>query len=170
MVPLPAGRISVDRALSTTHTWEVPYTIGMLEKDAKIQRRPLTVVFADDDPGVRRLVEILLGFEPYITLLASVSTGTKAVELVKLHRPDILVTDFRLPDIDGLEVCNRVSLEAPGVQLLVVSGFASAEMEGELLMAGFTFVEKTQAFADFAGLVRRVVDLNLTRSPDSTPE
>lgn len=120
------------------------------------QTSTIRVVFIDDDPGLCQLVNILLGWEPDIDLVGVATTGTQGVELVTELRPDITVSDFRLPDISGVEVGNRVSEKYPDTRILLISGHDVDELREELKMVLFTYVDKQTAFRDFPGLIRQV--------------
>ncbi len=64
-----------------------------------------TIVIANDSLFYRRLLEQTLG-EQYRTVFAQ--NGREALELVSEHRPEVLLTDWELPDISGIELCGRI--------------------------------------------------------------
>lgn len=119
--------------------------------------RPIRLVFVEDDPGLCVLVELLLKHESGIELVGTAQTGQDGLRLIKELQPDIVVTDFRLPDISGVELCNYVSKRYPKIRLLIVSGYERDFISDPLLMVSFTYVEKTAAFRDFPSTVRRTV-------------
>src|SRR5690348_7555636 len=57
------------------------------------------VLVVDDEPAIRRLVQTVLGLEGCV--VNSVATGAEAVAVVHTHRPDLLVLDVHLPEMDG---------------------------------------------------------------------
>lgn len=64
------------------------------------------ILVVDDEPGILRVLSIQLklhGYEPVTT-----PSGTEAVELVRTREPDVILLDIFLPDINGLEVLERV--------------------------------------------------------------
>src|SRR5215217_8847240 len=65
-----------------------------------------TILVVDDEPNIADLVDLYLAREGYRVLQAS--TGEKGLEVVRDHRPRLVVLDVGLPDIDGLEVCKRL--------------------------------------------------------------
>ncbi|HEY2296043.1 MAG TPA: response regulator transcription factor [Thermoanaerobaculia bacterium] len=102
------------------------------------------VVLADDHPHVLGAFGRLLGFS--CEVVGSVSNGRDAVEAVMTLRPDVLVTDLMMPDLDGLEVCRRVKHAAPETAVVIVTAFDDAEMREAALAAGASaFIPKHTA-------------------------
>ena len=66
----------------------------------------LQVLVADDSPVYRKLVEHALEDHPYTLLFAK--SGKEALELYAQHAPPIVITDWMMPDISGLELCERI--------------------------------------------------------------
>ena len=63
----------------------------------------IRVVLADDQPLVRAGLRVLLADTPDIDVVGEAGTGTEAVRLVRETRPDVVVMDIRMPDMDGIE-------------------------------------------------------------------
>jgi DNA-binding response OmpR family regulator len=68
--------------------------------------QPATVLVVDDEPDIRRVVVAYLSQAGYRTWEAA--DGTHALELARELRPDVVVLDLGLPDVDGVEVCRRL--------------------------------------------------------------
>jgi DNA-binding NarL/FixJ family response regulator len=102
------------------------------------------VVLADDHPHVLSAFGRLLSSS--CEVVGSVSNGRDAVEAVLTLRPDVLVTDLMMPDLDGLEVCRRVKHAASETAVVIVTAFGDAEMEKAALAAGASaFIPKHEA-------------------------
>jgi two-component system, NarL family, response regulator NreC len=90
------------------------------------ERRP-RVVLADDHPTV------LVGFgrmlQPYCDVVASVSNGSEAVDAVSRLRPDVLVVDLVMPDLNGFEVCRRVKQAEPETDVVIVTAFDDTSLQ-----------------------------------------
>jgi DNA-binding response OmpR family regulator len=65
-----------------------------------------TIVVVDDEPNIADLVDLYLARDGFRVLKAG--TGAAGLDVVKDHRPRLVVLDVGLPDIDGLEVCKRI--------------------------------------------------------------
>ena len=88
-------------------------------------RRP-RVVIADDHPLVLAAFEQIL--ERECDVLAAVSSGHAAVETVTRLRPDILVVDLMLTDVDGMDVCRQVKGSVPDTHVIIVTAFDDDEV------------------------------------------
>jgi DNA-binding response OmpR family regulator len=80
--------------------------------------RKTTIVAADDDPQLLRLVTRNLEFEGYEVL--PVSDGQQALEQVEAHSPDLVLLDVMMPRMDGFTVCQRVR-EFSAVPIVIVT-------------------------------------------------
>lgn len=69
----------------------------------------LRVLVVDDEPLVRRDLELLLGAEPGIELLAGAEDGATALAAIAEARPDVLFLDIRMPGLDGFELLSRIA-------------------------------------------------------------
>lgn len=72
----------------------------------------MKVLIAEDDPVTRKLVRHLLAKEQYEIVIAE--DGTQAQQLIERERPDIVLTDWMMPGIDGVELCQQIRAVAPG--------------------------------------------------------
>lgn len=82
-----------------------------------------TVLFVDDDPIVLRSLARGLLDEPYNILLAR--SGKEALEILQQHEIHVLVTDMRMPEMDGIELLKIVSKEYPKIVKMVLSGYTN---------------------------------------------
>jgi DNA-binding NarL/FixJ family response regulator len=94
---------------------------------------PLRVVLIEDNDVFRQALELLFGPRGDIDIVASEPTGENAVELCKLHEPDVFLVDYRLPGADGVQVARRVRAECPEVSIVVLTA-AAGEREIEALI------------------------------------
>jgi CheY-like chemotaxis protein len=92
------------------------------QTDLSEQRR-LKLLLVDDEPDVLSTLAEILEEEGY----AVVSTweGEEAVEIATLFKPHVLITDFRLPGMDGVKTIHAVREQAPRVRSILVSGHVS---------------------------------------------
>ena len=68
----------------------------------------IRVVLVDDEPIVRSGIAMLLSGEPDIEVIADVDGGPEAVDLVVRSRPDVVITDVRMPGMDGVETTRQI--------------------------------------------------------------
>ncbi len=89
---------------------------------------PYRVLLADDEEeiraGISRKIDwASLGF----ALVGEAENGAEALELAEQLRPDVVLTDIKMPFLDGLELCRRLQQSQPGTKLVVFSGFDDFE-------------------------------------------
>jgi len=118
---------------------------------------PVSLV-VDDEPAVRKYVTTILQRENFQTLEAE--NGTHALEIVREldGNLDLIVSDIRMPNGDGLTFAQAVKDSFPDTPVVLVSGYAEAD-------GGFEFVEKPFSPSALLKAVRNVLGRN-RRRPD----
>jgi two-component system cell cycle response regulator DivK len=116
----------------------------------------LQVLVVEDNERNMKLFRDVLQASGYRTLEAT--TGERAVELVTEHRPDLVLMDIQLPDIDGVEALDRLRANERTASVPVLAVTAQA-MEGDrerFLAAGFDgYLSKPVNIADLVSTVKR---------------
>lgn len=108
-----------------------------------------SVLIVDDEPGITAALMTRLeaaGYEVFHAI-----NGLAGVEAAELHRPDVIVLDIRMPDIDGYEVCTRLKQKPELCRIPVV--FLSANVQDSarrraLDVGGASFLSKPYEAAD----------------------
>jgi DNA-binding NarL/FixJ family response regulator len=131
----------------------------------------IRVLLADDQALVRAGFRMLLQSAGDIDVVGEASTGAEAVELARQHRPDVVLMDIRMPQMDGLEATRHIvsdpSLAA--VRVLILTTFEADEYVFEALRAGASgFVVKDIEPADLLAGVRVVAAGEALLSPSVT--
>ena len=81
----------------------------------------ITLIVADDHEAIRKgLARLLAGTG--IEIIAEAVTGREAIAKTKKHKPDIVVLDVRMPDIDGLDALEKIRQAVPKTKALVLTG------------------------------------------------
>jgi DNA-binding NarL/FixJ family response regulator len=94
------------------------------------------VLIADDDDLMRAgLVELLSG-EPEIEIVGEAATGRQAVERARRLRPDVVLMDVRMPDLDGIEATGELTRAAPDSKVLILTTFEQDDYVFGALRAG----------------------------------
>lgn len=89
---------------------------------------PIRVLVADDHPIVRSGIVALLSHADDIEVVGEASTGIEAVELASEHRPDLVLMDLRMPELDGTEATARITAALPGVRVLILTTYESDDL------------------------------------------
>jgi DNA-binding NtrC family response regulator len=92
------------------------------------------VVVIDDDEGNRRSTELALRKDGYT--VASFATGADGLEHLRSQGADLLVTDLKMPGMDGLEVLKAARAVDPGLAVLVITGYGSIESAVDAMKQG----------------------------------
>jgi DNA-binding NarL/FixJ family response regulator len=83
----------------------------------------ITVLLADDQRLVRAGFKSILDGEPDISVVAEAANGAEAVGLARSHKPDVVLMDVRMPELDGLAATRRILAEVPGVKVVILTTF-----------------------------------------------
>ncbi len=102
--------------------------------DNKDNEAPLSVLVVDDEELLVRSCARILEHEGFVVRTAS--RGREALELAGRHRPDIVLTDLMLPDIDGLELLQEVRQLDPDVLVIMITGYATVDSSVAAIKAG----------------------------------
>jgi DNA-binding NarL/FixJ family response regulator len=91
------------------------------ESQAPYESRARRAVVADDDPFARRTICQVLQ-EAGIEVLAEAANGAQAIELARSHRPDLVLLDVEMPEVDGIAATRRIVAERPEQLVILISG------------------------------------------------
>ena len=130
----------------------------------------IRVVVADDQALVRRGFSMILRIHDDIEVVAEAGTGLEAIEAARRHRPDVILMDIRMPEMDGLEATSRILGEADwDVRVLILTTFDPDEYVYEALRAGASaFVLKDTPPEQLAVAVRTVAEGGALLAPSIT--
>jgi DNA-binding NarL/FixJ family response regulator len=97
---------------------------------------PVRIVLVEDNEVFRDALELLLGMRTDVEIVASVGDGAAAVAAAKEYRPDVVLMDYRLPTLDGIQATAQVVEEAPGVAVVALTASADDAEREALVEAG----------------------------------
>ena len=84
----------------------------------------MTVVVADDTEDYREIVRSLVAREgAAMTIVAEAADGEEALGLVRLHRPDLVITDLIMPRLNGIELTRHIRQELPRTKIILMSSY-----------------------------------------------
>lgn len=96
----------------------------------------ITVFLADDHAVVRDGLRSLLEAQPDIKVIGDAGNGRQAVRLVEQLRPDVVVMDIAMPELNGIEATQKICSECPDSQVVILSMYSTDEHVIRALQAG----------------------------------
>ncbi|HSF36543.1 MAG TPA: response regulator transcription factor [Nocardioides sp.] len=129
----------------------------------------IRVMVVDDQTMVRAGFHLLLADEPDIEVVAEASNGRDAVAQAARFRPDVILMDIRMPEMDGLEATRRILATDTDARVLVLTTFDLDDYVFEALRAGASgFVLKDEPPEQLLGAVRTIAAGEALLSPSVT--
>ncbi|UAL46682.1 response regulator transcription factor [Sutcliffiella horikoshii] len=115
----------------------------------------IRVLFVDDHEMVRIGVTAYLSAQPDIEVVAEADDGSVAIELALEHKPDIILMDLVMKEMDGIEATRRIMEQWPEAKIIIVTSFLDDEKVYPALEAGATsYMLKTSKASEIANAVR----------------
>ena len=131
----------------------------------------IRIILVDDHQVVRHGLRHTLGAEIDMEVVGEARTGQQAIELAQMHRPDVMLLDAKLEDIEGPEVCRRVVGVAPKTAVVILTSYLHDATILRCLMAGAKgYVVKDVEIADLKKMIRAVYRGNAVLDPRVTPQ
>lgn len=96
----------------------------------------IRLLIVDDHPVVRDGLRHIGDLNPQIQVVGEAINGDDALKKAVALRPDVILLDYRLPDISGYEVCRRIKADQPSVHVLFLSSYAAESTALTALQAG----------------------------------
>jgi DNA-binding NarL/FixJ family response regulator len=98
--------------------------------------KPVRILIADDHELIRRGLAGQLAHTPGWTVVAEASTGREAVEQALRLKPDLIVLDLTMPELNGLSAARRILAADPAARILILTMHESQQLVREVLAAG----------------------------------
>jgi DNA-binding NarL/FixJ family response regulator len=117
---------------------------------------PIRLLLVEDNEVFREALELLLDLRSDIEVVASVSDGSAAAEAARAHQPDVVLMDYRLPGIDGVQATRAVREAAPDVAVVCLTASANVREVDALFEAGVVAcLSKDQELDEIVAAIRR---------------
>ena len=129
--------------------------------------RPTTVLLADDHLVVRMGIATIISFERDLRVVAEADTGAEAVQLAHTHRPDVIVMDLMMPQMDGTDATVEILRDDPSAKILILTTFGtSADLRRAVDAGAKGAIVKTSTQAEIITAIRKIAAGERVFSPE----
>ena len=87
----------------------------------------IKVLIADDQELIRQSLSFVLDAQNDITIVGAATNGREAIELVRKERPDVVLMDIRMPEVDGVECTKLIKSAYPEIKVIILTTFDDDE-------------------------------------------
>jgi NarL family two-component system response regulator LiaR len=85
-------------------------------------KTPFRTVLVDDDPMVVKVITSFLAQEPWIEVVGTAPSGTEGLAMIERLKPDIVLLDLELPDVDGYVMTSKIKAHQPAPAVIILTG------------------------------------------------
>jgi len=122
-----------------------------------MSKKKIRVLLADDHALVRQGFRLILSAQPDLEIVGEAGNGRETVELAEKLRPDVVVMDVAMPEMNGIEATRRLATLAPRTRVLALSMYKDSVYVREILRAGARgYLLKDAIDRDLVAAVRAV--------------
>ena len=97
---------------------------------------PIRIVLADDHEIFRDGFRVMIKKQPSVNLIGEASNGEELIKITHQLKPDVIVTDIKMPKVDGIEATKQLSIDFPYIGIIALSMFNEENLIVEMLEAG----------------------------------
>ncbi len=121
------------------------------------EREVITILLVDDIPETRENIKKLLSFEADFKVVDTAGTGREGVEKAKEHRPNIVIMDINMPDMDGIQATKLINEAVPTAAVIMMSVQNDPDYMRRAMLAGArNFLTKPIAMDELYSTIRTV--------------
>jgi two-component system, NarL family, response regulator len=137
-----------------------------MKKKTRAHTKQIRVIVADDHPVVREGLAALIRSQPDMKLACEVEDGRAAVRQYLKQRPDVILLDLRMPEMDGITATKAILEEDPKAKVIVLSTYRGGEDVYQALKAGAkSYLLKDSRREELVNAIRTVNEGQVKMSP-----
>ena len=155
------GHIQLHSELGKGTTFEILFPLVVRKDEAKqaegtgeeLPRGTETILIVDDEELIRMMIREVLGFLGYQILVAA--SGDEAIQYINNHEISLLLTDYSMPGMNGLELVRKMKKNLPHLKVIIMSGYSDKVIvDGDMSKTGINFIHKPISTSDLAVMLR----------------
>jgi DNA-binding NarL/FixJ family response regulator len=121
--------------------------------------RPVRILLVEDNQVFREALQLLLGMRADVEVVAAVGDGSETLDAARQHRPDVVLMDYRLPGMDGVQATTALREALPEVAVVVLTASANQREIEALYAAGATAcLTKDQELETIIDTIKRAAE------------
>lgn len=129
----------------------------------------IKILLVDDHAVVRSGLSKFLMVNKDLKLIGEASDGAEAVQMVSLHKPDVVLMDLIMPGMDGITATREIHAKYPNVKVLALTSFAEQNMvQGALQAGAIGYLQKNVTAKELGTAIRAAHEGKMTLSPEAT--
>lgn len=127
---------------------------------------PIRILVVDDHRIVHKALSEMIRFIDDFELVGQGNNGQEAIELCRVHRPDVVLMDVVMPHMDGIEATRKILEEMPNTCVLALSSFQNDDSVRTMLTVGASgYVMKNTSIDELESIIRTVYEGHTVISP-----
>jgi NarL family two-component system response regulator LiaR len=128
----------------------------------------IRVLLVDDHAVVRSGLTKFLMVNKDLELVGEASDGAEAIQMVSLHKPDVVLMDLMMPGMDGITATREILQKYPEIKVIALTSFSEQNMVEGALQAGATsYLQKNVTAVELANAIRSAHSGRMTLSPEA---
>ncbi|HEY0069185.1 MAG TPA: response regulator transcription factor [Chloroflexia bacterium] len=120
----------------------------------------MTLIIVDDQPSITRAIKEWLAFEPNLHVIGEAANGASALVLARDLHPDIVITDIKMPDVDGFSVAAQLRQSDPQIRVVILTVHDNKANRERARAVGAAFVGKHEPAEALLAVLRTVASGN----------
>jgi len=128
----------------------------------------IRILLVDDHAVVRSGLSKFLMVNKDFELVGEAADGAEAIQMVSLHKPDVVLMDLVMPGMDGVTATREIRQKYPKTRVIVLTSYAEQNMIQGALQAGATsYIQKNVTAVELANAIRSAFVNRMTLSPEA---
>jgi len=126
----------------------------------------IRILLADDHASLRESLGVLIGRQPDMEVVGEAESGRIMLQLTRRLKPDVVVMDINMLDLNSIDAARQMISGASGVKLLVLSMYSNPEFVDAILKTGACgYLLKDRVFEELVPAIQKVVDNRIYLCP-----